>query len=79
MSNYNNWTNENKLKNKLLLNVIKYIVFIYFYIKYIDEFDHSIQNTTKHTPTIIIYVVYFGLTTYTTVGGWGHYTKNKPS
>ena len=68
LSNYYDWANKNKLKNKLLLNFIIYIVFVCYYIQHIDEFEHSIQNTNKQSTNDIISVIYFGLTTHTTVG-----------
>jgi hypothetical protein len=49
--------------------MLLYILYLFFfYIHHIDEFEHSITPTNKHSTADIISVIYFGLTTQTTVG-----------
>ena len=61
---------KDKLSAKIILNLLIYILFVCCYLFFINDFDHSVKNEKEnYTYTDnLISVIYFGLTTHTTVG-----------
>lgn len=73
LAHYNDFINNNfqsKLSAKLFMNLVIYISFVLCYLFFINDFDHSVKNENDNYTNVdnLISVIYFGLTTHTTVG-----------